>query len=99
MTGPRSDRYVRSTDVLQRRCPDRVLVLAPTGDVQVLAGSATVVWDALSVPMTVEEIVGELRGRFSGAPADLSTDIAELVSTLVQARTVEVHEGAAWPPS
>lgn len=85
-------RYERATDVVDRTCSGASLVLrVDRDDVFVLEGAAAIVWAALEVPATAEEIVADLRAV---APdLDLRTHVTDSLEKLHAAGLV------AGPPN
>jgi hypothetical protein len=80
MTAPRWQRDERA---LWRRAPDLVVVVAPgTQPATALRGTGASLWNALSTPATVDELVARLSAEFGGEPDDVRRDIAPVIAAL-----------------
>jgi hypothetical protein len=77
--------YRRRTDLLVRRCPDRLLVLAD-GQVHTLNGPAVALFDALSAPADAGMIRDRVSPRFGEVPLE---DIESGLKVLEQAGLAE----------
>lgn len=93
---PADVRVRRADGLLSRRVLDELLVMAPTGDVVLLSGSAAHVWRTLETHDRVPDLVDHL-SRVYGAPTgQVADDVAELLRGLVgQGLVVEVSTQAA----
>lgn len=97
MRAHRADARVRRADgLLSRRVLDELLVMAPTGDVVLLSGSAAHVWRTLETYDRVEDLVDHL-SRVYGAPSgQVADDVGELLRGLARhGLVVEVSTQAA----
>lgn len=89
----RSGRFVRSRGLLWRSVDDSVVVL-PSGSEageqpRVIAGSASVVWQLLASPISLEALAGELATCYDAAASEIAADLEVALRALQQAGLVE----------
>jgi hypothetical protein len=89
-------RYQQSFSTPWRRVGAE-LILAPLGrvDFQVISGSGTDVWELLSIPSTIAELMEELQGLYGVAPAAIARDIEALLTDLVKCGAIDQIDDAA----
>lgn len=80
-----SVRYVRSEEVLWRRNPGEVVLLA-LGDDEVvrLPGTGGALWDQLSRPISLDDVAAGLGRVYSAAPERVAAEIQPLLDELVR---------------
>lgn len=82
-------RYRRSAEVLSRRMPDRVLLLATTDEEVVsLSGTGTVLWDLLAEPAATDELAVALASIYGADAAVVRRDIEPVLAELAERRLV-----------
>lgn len=84
-----SVQYVRSEEVLWRRNPCEVVLLALGGDDVVrLPGTAAALWDLLAEPMALDELVTRLGQAYSVGPEQIGTEVRPVLDELVRRHAV-----------
>lgn len=79
----REPTWCRRADTLWRRSADAVVLLPAGADEPVvLPGTAAAVWDLLSVPATLDEIVRTLADAYGAEPSAVGPDVEELLGRL-----------------
>ena len=83
--------FRRSSEVTETRVSDRVILYhASDGGAFVLNPTASILWDSLTVPSTIDQLVQELQTRFPGLGADRAeADIAACIVELQGHRLIE----------
>ena len=80
MTGKR---LVRSGRLLSRRTASAVILRDVAGRGVTLQGTATIIWDLLHVPSSGDELIAELRSRFSDHDGTLEDDVHRVLDQLL----------------
>ncbi len=68
---------------------ETVLLNTETGFYYGMNKTASVIWELLETPKTIEEIVQEMNKRFSVGPAVLAGDVERIIKTLTSKRLIE----------
>ena len=88
-----SSRYRQVPDVLHRWCHGSLLLMAPeASDVVVLDGTVCLVWTALMLPASAEEVESLLADQ-APADIDLHSHVSDAMLQLRAERLVEPVEG------
>ena len=75
---------LRSTDVLVRSFAGEVLLASPSGgDVDHLQGTASVVWDLLDEPRSLDDLVDGLADAYRTPRSRVSHDVEALIGDLI----------------
>lgn len=78
-------RYRRSLEVLWRRVLDDVVLLPPGIDEPVLiSGPGGLVWELLSDPVSIDEIVDQVVAVYRAVPDRVRSDMTVLLDELVR---------------
>jgi coenzyme PQQ synthesis protein D (PqqD) len=96
--GPDGDEvaYRRSPEVLSRRVGEEVIVASAEGDPFLLVGTGLIIWNLLSTPLTVPQLVGELSAAYGAPPAAVGSDVQPFLAELVSRGLVdEIGSGHA----
>lgn len=75
-------RLARSGGLLSRRTASAVILRDVTGRGVTLQGTATMIWDLLHVPSSSDELITELRSRFSDQDGTLEDDVLRVLDQL-----------------
>ena len=83
--------FRRSSEVTETRVSDRVILYhASDGGAFVLNPTASILWDSLTAPSSLAQLVKELQMRFPGLAADRAeADIAACIVELQGHRLIE----------
>lgn len=82
-------RYARHEEVLWRRNPGEVVLLALGSDEVVrLPGTGGAVWDELSRPLALDELANRLAQAYSAVPEQVATEVQALLDELVRRSAV-----------
>ena len=68
---------------------EAVLLNTETGFYYGMNKTASVIWELLETPKTIEEIVQEMNKRFSVDSAVLTGDVEQIIKTLTSKRLIE----------
>ena len=68
---------------------EAVLLNTETGFYYGMNKTASVIWELLETPKTIEEIVQEMNKRFSVDSAVLTDDVEQIIKTLTSKRLIE----------
>lgn len=83
--------YRRSSGVLSRRVGKEVIVARAEGegDPYLLSGTGLAIWNLLSTPRTVLELVRELSAAYGAAPDAVGSDVQPFLADLISRGLVE----------
>lgn len=88
--------YRRSPGILSRRVGEEVIVASAEGEPHLLTGTGLIIWNLLSTPRTVPELVRELTAAFGTPRAAVTSDVQPFLADLVSQGLVnEVDDGHA----
>jgi hypothetical protein len=89
-------RFCQSTSILTRTFLDEVLIASlDEPEMGHLNGTARVVWDALAVPRSLEEITGLLAREYEVGVKQIAPDVKSLIAELVGRGWVEESSGGS----
>lgn len=81
--------YRRSSGVLSRRVGEEVIVASAEGDPYLLTGTGLTIWNLLSTPRTVPQLVRELSATYGAPPAAVRSDVEPFLADLISRGLVE----------
>jgi hypothetical protein len=81
--------YRRSSGVLSRRVGEEVIVAGAEGDPYLLSGTGLIIWNLLTTPRTVPQLVGELSAAYGAPPAAVGSDVLPFLAELVSRGLVD----------
>ena len=84
--------FARPRGVLWRRCPDGVIVLAEGMDEPVtLTSPGDVIWELLSAPTELGQLIAELKSRFDATAEQIEADTTGFLVDAIAVGAVEAR--------
>ncbi len=86
--------WSRATGVLERATDRSMLILVDSGEPLRLEGAAMIVWEELRVPLTDEQLITAIAGRFALADDEVRADVIAARETLGKWAAVVVNQSS-----
>lgn len=90
----RDARFAQSQTALWRSVGADVLLAAPEGDgIELLTGTAAVIWHCLDAPATLRDLTGILADAYQKPPDAISSEVEALLQDLMRRGFLVTDEG------